>query len=302
MKIGLVTSGSGGILGMAEEARAAEAAGFDHYAVPSIYSHDPISICTVAGVRTSRIRLLTGVAPVYPRHPAAMASAALSAGAASEGRFTLGIGLSHRTVVEGVYGMSFERPAAYMREYLDIVLPLLEGEPVEHQGEHFQYRGGFRARDRVEVPVLIAAMAPVMLRLAGERAGGTILWMAGARAVSAHVAPRLNSAAERAGRPAPEIVAMLPLALTSDAGAARAAAQEQFANYGRLPSYRSMLDESGADGPGDVAIVGDEAAIRRQLDELRDAGVTSFSAWLFDAGPDTQERTRDFLASLTPGL
>ncbi|MCA9847675.1 MAG: TIGR03564 family F420-dependent LLM class oxidoreductase [Dehalococcoidia bacterium] len=302
MKLGLVTSGSGGILGMAEEARAAEADGFDHYAVPSIYSHDPISICTVAGVHTSRIRLLTGVAPVYPRHPAAMASAALSAGAAAGGRFTLGIGLSHQAVVEGVYGMSFDRPAAYMREYLDVVLPLLDGQAVDHRGDQFTYRGGFRARDRVEVPVLIAAMAPVMLRLAGERTNGTILWMAGARAVSDHVAPRLTRAAENAGRPAPEIVAMLPLALTSDPAGAREAAQEQFANYGRLPSYRSMLDESGADGPGDVAIVGDESALRRQLEELRDAGVTSFSAWLFDAGPGTQERSREFLASLAPEL
>jgi len=296
MKIGIVTSGSGGILGMAEEAKAAEDAGFDHYVVPSIYSHDPLSILTVAGTLTSRIRLLTGVAPVYPRHPAAMASAALSAGAASGGRFTLGIGLSHQTVVEGVYGMSFDRPAAYMREYLDVVLPLLAGESVEHRGEHFAYRGAFRARDRADVPVLIAAMAPVMLRLAGERTDGTILWMAGARAVSDHVAPRITRAAEAAGRTAPEIVAMLPVALTSNPRAARERAQEQFANYGRLPSYRAMLDESGADGPGDVALVGDEAAIRAQLAALRDAGVTSFAAWVFDDGTGAVSRTREFLA------
>lgn len=300
MKIGIVTAGSGGILGMAREAADAEAAGFDHFVVPSIYGHDPLSILAVAGPQTSRIRLMTGVAPVYPRHPAAMAAAAMSAGAASGGRFSLGIGLSHQVVVEGTYGMSFDRPAAYMREYLDVTLPLLAGQEVEHHGEHFTYRGRLRVGDPVEVPVLIAAMAPVMLRLAGERTNGTVLWMGGAKAIEEHIAPRINRAAEGAGRPQPEIVAMLPVTLTSDADAAREQAEAQFANYGRLPSYRATLDRSGADGPGDVALVGDEAALRSQLEALRDAGTTSFAGWAFDDGTGSKERTRQFLASLAP--
>ena len=203
MKIGVVTLGSGGILGMAREAKEAEDAGFDLFVVPSIYGHDPLSVMAVAGTMTSRIRLMTGVAPTYPKHPAAMASGAMSAGSASGGRFTLGIGLSHRVVVEGVYGMSYDRPAAHMREYLDIVLPLLAGEPVKHEGEQFRYTGAFRMTDLVPVPVVIAAMAPVMLRLAGERTDGTILWMTGAKAVREHVAPRITRAAEGVGRPAP---------------------------------------------------------------------------------------------------
>ena len=298
MKIGVVTLGSGGILGMAREAKEAEDAGFDLFVVPSIYGHDPLSVMAVAGTMTSRIRLMTGVAPTYPKHPAAMASGAMSAGSASGGRFTLGIGLSHRVVVEGVYGMSYDRPAAHMREYLDIVLPLLAGEPVKHEGEQFRYTGAFRMTDLVPVPVVIAAMAPVMLRLAGERTDGTILWMTGAKAVREHVAPRITRAAEGVGRPAPQIVTMLPVALTGDVSGARAKANEQFENYGRLPSYRAMLDKSGADGPGDAALLGDEASLRAQLGELRESGVTSFAAWAFEDGTGSKARTREFLAAL----
>ena len=298
MKIGVVTLGSGGILGMAREAKEAEDAGFDLFVVPSIYGHDPLSVMAVAGTMTSRIRLMTGVAPTYPKHPAAMASGAMSAGSASGGRFTLGIGLSHRVVVEGVYGMSYDRPAAHMREYLDIVLPLLAGETVRHEGEQFRYSGAFRMTDLVPVPVVIAAMAPVMLRLAGERTDGTILWMTGAKAVREHVAPRITRAAKGVGRPAPQIVTMLPVALTDDVAGARAKANEQFENYGRLPSYRAMLDKSGADGPGDVALLGDEASLRAQLAELRDSGVTSFAAWAFEDGSGSKARTREFLAAL----
>ena len=298
MKIGVVTLGSGGILGMTREAKEAEDAGFDLFVVPSIYGHDPLSVMAVAGTMTSRIRLMTGVAPTYPKHPAAMASGAMSAGSASGGRFTLGIGLSHRVVVEGVYGMSYDRPAAHMREYLDIVLPLLAGETVRHEGEQFRYSGAFRMTDLVPVPVVIAAMAPVMLRLAGERTDGTILWMTGAKAVREHVAPRITRAAEGVGRPAPQIVTMLPVALTDDVAGARAKANEQFENYGRLPSYRAMLDKSGADGPGDAALLGDEASLRAQLAELRDSGVTSFAAWAFEDGSGSKARTREFLAAL----
>src|SRR5690606_37418755 len=131
-----------------------------------------------------------------------------------------------------------------------------------------------RVRDRVRVPVLLAAMAPVMLRLAGERTDGTVLWMAGARAVREHVGPRVRRAAAGVGRQDPEVVVMLPIALTADPASARAQANAQFENYGRLPSYRAMLDKSGADGPGEVAFVGDEAALIAQLEELRDSGAT----------------------------
>ncbi len=298
MKIGLLTTGSGGILGIAEEAHAAEVAGFEHFIVPSTYGHDPVSILTVAGTRTSTIRLATGVQPIFPRHPAAAAAQAVSAGAASGGRFTLGLGLSHRRGVEESYRMSFERPAARMREYLDILVPLLAGEAVDYQGELYSYRGIIRSRDRVDVPILLAAMGPAMLRLAGERTDGTILWMAGARAVREHVGPRLTKAASEAGRPSPQIVVTLPVTLTDDVRAARERASAQLQNYAALPSYRDMLDRSGAEQPGDVLLAGDEASLRAQIAELAESGATAFTAWLFDDGTGSRERTRDFLATL----
>lgn len=300
MKIGLLTRGSGGILGIAEEARVAEEAGFEHFIVPSTYGHDPVSILTVAGTRTSTIRLMTGVQPIFPRHPAAAASQAVSAGAASGGRFSFGIGLSHRRGVEESYRMSFERPAARMREYLDVLQPLLTGEAVDYQGEFYSYRGMIRSRDRVDVPVLLAAMGPAMLRLAGERTEGTILWMAGARAIREHVTPRITRAAAEAGRPAPQIVATLPVTLTSDVRAARERAAERLDNYAAMPSYRDMLDRSGAATPGDVLLAGDEAELRTALTEIKEAGTTSFTAWAFDDGTGSQDRTREFLASLAP--
>lgn len=300
MKIGLTTRGSGGLKGIAREAKAAEDLGFDLFLAPSIYGHDPVTLMTAAGLATSRIRLMTGVAPTFPKHPAAMASQAMGAGAASDGRFTLGIGLSHGVVVEGVYGMSFDRPAVHMREYLDILLPLLAGDEVDFAGEHFTYHGRLRVSDRVRVPTMIAAMGPVMLRLAGAHTDGTVLWMAGAKAIGEHVTLRITRAAEDAGRAAPEIVTMLPIALTSDAASARAKAEEQFGNYGRLPSYAAMIEKSGVSGPGGLALAGDEASLRAGLKELKDAGTTTFAGWPFEDGTDSRGRTRDFLASLAP--
>jgi F420-dependent oxidoreductase-like protein len=300
VQVGIVTRGSGGIIGMANEAHAAEEDGFALFMAPSIYGHDPVSVLTVAATRTSSIRLMTGVQSIFTRHPAAAAAAAMSAGATANGRFTYGIGLSHQRVVEGSLGMSFERPAARMREYLDIMLPLLAGEAVDHAGEFYSYRGQIRSRDREEVPVILAAMAPVMLRLAGERTAGTVLWMAGAQAVREHVAPRLRRAAAGAGQGEPEIVAMVPVSLTTHPRAARERADEQFANYGDLPSYRDMIERSGGAGPGDVILAGDEATLRAGLTEMKESGVTTLAAWVFDDGTGNRDRTRAFLASLAP--
>ena len=302
MEIGLFTTAGGRVRGIVDDARRAEAEGFALFVLANIRAHDALGALAVAGSHTRHIRLLTGVVPTYTRHPVAMAQAARTTQAAAEGRFTLGIGLSHRVNVEGMLGMSFDRPAAHMRDYLAVLMPLLHGEAVEFEGEHFTYRGALQTRDAQPVPCLIAAMAPVMLRLAGERADGTILWMTAAAAIRDHVAPRVLKAAAVAGRPRPQIVCMLPITLTADVRSARTRASAEFANYGNLPSYRAMLDKAGAVLPGDAAIVGDEATVRDALEELRDIGVTAFAGMLFDDGTGSVERTRAFLASLAPAI
>jgi F420-dependent oxidoreductase-like protein len=296
MQIGLF--GLGGTLDEIVEAGvAAEEAGFASYAIANIFGHDAIGALTLAAAHTSRIELLTAVVPTYPRHPAAIAQQALTAATASHGRFTLGIGLSHQVVIEGMYGMSFDRPARPMREYLSVLMPLLHGEPVQFEGESHTFRGQLRVSDvNYPVPCVIAAMAPAMLRLAGALADGTVLWMTGAKAVREHVSPRVREAAAEAGRPEPRVICALPIALTQDAAAARERAGKQFENYGRLPSYRAMLDRQGAATPADAALIGDEAALDAALRELEESGVTQFNGALFDDGAGSLERTHMFLA------
>ena len=296
MKIGI--GGSAGTLpGIIEEAKAAEAAGMATYSISNIFGHDAIGVQTVVALQTERIELLTAVVPSFPRHPMTMAQQALTAQAAAQGRFTLGIGLSHQVVIERILGLSYDRPARHMREYLQVLLPLLKGEAVRFDGELYHVHGALRVQDAKPVSCLIAALAPVMLRLAGELADGTILWLAGAKAISDHIAPRMRRAASAAGRPDPRIVCGLPLALTNDTGGARAKANEVWGAYARLPSYRAILDKQGAATPGEVVLAGGEAALDAALKELEVAGVTTFLGTPFGTEDGGVERTRDYLAA-----
>lgn len=276
----------------------AAAAGFTTGWIANIFGIDAITACAIAGRAVPGITLGTAVTPTFPRHPHALAQQAMTAWDATGGRFTLGIGLSHQVVIETMFGLSYEKPAIHMREYLSVLLPLLRDGMVSFGGDQYRVNAPLeRSGPAGGPPVLLAAMAPVMLRLAGEVADGTSLWMTGARTIGDHVAPRINQAAEAAGKPAPTILCSLPIAVTNDVDAARAAAASTFAVYGGLPSYRAMLDREGAAGPEDVAIVGDEATVTAGIQALADAGVTEFSAALFGDG-DTMRRTSELLRGL----
>ncbi|SFI91491.1 F420-dependent oxidoreductase, MSMEG_4879 family [Streptosporangium canum] len=274
-------------------ARAADD-GFSSAWMSNIFGLDALTALAVAGSQVPGIELGTGVVPTYPRHPAVLAQQALTANAALDGRLALGIGLSHQIVVEGVYGYSFDRPARHMREYLSVLVPLVRGEQVAFEGETLKARLGLTTPGAGDMPVLIAALAPRMLKLAGELADGTVLWMTGPKTVAEHVVPAVTEAARAAGRPAPRIVCTLPICVTGDVEAARARAGEVFEIYGQLPSYRAMLDREGAAGPADVAIVGDEDAVAAQIESLAQAGVTDFVA----AEYTSDRRTREFLRTL----
>lgn len=305
MKIGIFTGSTGPaakVTDVVADARAAETEGFATFAMANIFSHDAMGALTLAAAQTERIELMTAVVPTYPRHPHAMAQQAKTVQAAGGGRrFVLGIGLSHAVVIEGMFGMSFDRPARHMKEYLDVLLLLLAGERVQYQGE--QYKGNLflEIADAEPVDCMLAAMGPAMLRLAGARTKGTILWMTAAKAVETHIAPAINAAAREAGRPDPRIVVGLPIMLTNDADAGREAAAAQFANYGNLPSYRGMLDIEGAAHPADVALIGTEEGLEASLRRLIDAGATDFGAAAFGS-EEEQSRTRAFLAELAPEL
>jgi F420-dependent oxidoreductase-like protein len=221
----------------------------------------------------------------------------LTAQVAAGGRFTLGVGLSHRVVIEGLMGLSYAKPARHMREYMAVLGPLLRGEPVKFKGEHYRVDMGLELDDADPVPVLIAAMGDHMLRIAGRSAAGTILWMTGPDTIENHIVPKLRAAAREAGRPEPRVVAGIPIVLTHDAGAARERMAKVMAMYAQIPSYRAMLDKEGAAGPADIALAGDEKALDAGLDRLRDAGVTDFNAAIIRVEDGADERTLEYLQS-----
>jgi 5,10-methylenetetrahydromethanopterin reductase len=298
MRMGILAAETGGaqaLSKLADQLRRAVDDGFASAWMSNIFGLDALTSLAVAGSQVPGIELGTAVIPTYPRHPAVLAQQALTTAlAVGPGRLTLGIGLSHKVVIEGMYGYSFDRPARHMREYLSVLLPLLDGTPVSVDGGTLSARIGLSTPRAGRVPVMLAALAPRMLELAGEQTDGTVLWMTGLTTVREYVVPAITAAASAAGRPSPRVVCALPVCVTSDPAAARASAAKEFAIYGQLPSYRAMLDREGAAGPGDVAIVGDEDTVTAQVLALASAGVTDFVAAEFARGDD-RERTRSLL-------
>ncbi len=301
MRIGTVVWGGNATLEqLAEQLQRIEAAGFATAWMPQIFGWDTLTALAVAGRATERIELGTAVVPTYPRHPMMLAAQALTTNAAVDGRLALGIGLSHKVVIETMMGLSFDKPAVHMKDYLSILGPLLRDRSVAYTGATMATQAGLEVtpEQAAAPPVLIAAMADHMLRLAGSMADGTILWMTGPATVERHIVPLITKAASEEGRPSPRVVVGLPIRLTNDPDGARAQANKDFVIYGQLPSYRAMLDREGADGPGDIALVGDEAALLAGLERVRQSGATDFEAAPFGT-PEEAERTMAFLAGQT---
>jgi len=280
-----------------EELQRAADQGFASAWLNNIFGVDALTALAVAGSQVPGIEVGTAVVPTYPRHPAVLAQQARTVAAAVDGRLVLGIGLSHKIVIEDMFGYDFGRPILHMREYLAVLLPLLDGQPASFTGATVRASIGLTTPSPGRVPVVVAALGAQMLRLAGEQTDGTVLWMTGPATVRDHIVPILTAAAESAGRPGPRVVCILPVCVTSDPDGARERAARVFAIYGELPSYRAMLDREGASGPADVAIVGDEDTVAAQIAVLAEAGVTDFVAGEYTGGPDGA-RTRAFLRTL----
>ncbi len=268
-------------------------AGLDHAFAEQIFGPDALTLLATAGAQVPGIGLGTGVVPVYPRHPMMLAQQALTVQWATGNRLLLGIGLSHQVVVENVWGMSWDRPARYMEEYLSSLMPLLRGEAARSTGERVTTNAFMPiAIPGVEPPpVLVAALGPAMLKLAGTVADGTATWMTGTGTVASHIVPTITAAAEASGRPAPRVVVALPVAVTKDSDAAKQRINEELSIYPNLPSYRAMLDKEGAATAADIAFVGDEESVAASITALADAGATDFVAAI--AG-DRAERERGF--------
>jgi 5,10-methylenetetrahydromethanopterin reductase len=282
---------------LCDELRRAADDGFASAWMSNIFGVDALTALAVAGSRVPGIEVGTAVVPTYPRHPVVLAQQARTVAAATGGRLVLGIGLSHRIVIEDMFGYDFSRPVLHMREYLAVLLPLLDGQPASFSGVTVRANVGLSTPSPGRVPVVVAALGPQMLRLAGAQTDGTVLWMTGPATVRDHIVPLIRKAAADAGRPSPRVVCILPVCVTGDPGAARERAAQVFAIYGELPSYRAMLDREGAAGPADVAIVGDEDAVAAQIRTLAGAGVTDFVAGEFTRGAEG-DRTRACLRAL----
>jgi F420-dependent oxidoreductase-like protein len=293
------------------DARAAEELGFATAWVPQLpQDFDAMTAAALMGRETTTIELGTAVVPLQSRHPIALGQQALSVQAVCDGRFRLGVGPSHHWIVDSMLGLPYEKPAQLVADYLDVFDAMFSGpNPVDVENDSFRIHNPLDVTD-LPVPVFLAALGPVMLRLAGERAAGTVLWLADERAIAEHVVPRITKAAADAGRPAPRVVAGVAVCLcaASDADAAIERANVALGHAEYSPNYERLLEHGASNDVGDMSAIGTEADIERRLRSYAAAGATDFSARILPLGSNKEEivassrRTRDFLASLAPEL
>ena len=289
-------------LEIVQEARRAEADGF-----PAAWSAhfsrgvDALSVLAVAGSHTNRIELGVGVVPTYPRHPLALAQQAATTQAICGGRLTLGVGVSHRPVIEDLHGIPYTSPAQHMREYLSVLGPLLREGRVTYRGAFYQVEGGFAVPGTGPVSILVGALSPRMVRVAGELADGVVTWLAGLRSLADVIVPGVQAAA--AGRQ-PRIVAALPVAVCDDIESARTVAEKVFARYQGLDNYRRLFEREGVTSVGALVVAGTESHVEKQLRRYADIGVTELWPVVFPVGDrePSLRRTRALLASLSPQI
>ncbi|TDC56779.1 LLM class F420-dependent oxidoreductase [Actinomadura sp. KC345] len=297
---------------MIDDVRWAEEAGLDSAWIPQVPTDfDALIAVALMGASTSRIELGTAVVPLQAQHPIALARQALSAHAAAGGRLTLGVGPSHHWIVQDMLGLPYEKPAAYTRDYLDVLGVALRGPgDVDVENDTFAVHNPLGIGPVARMPVMLAALGPVMLKIAGERADGTVLWLADERAIADHVVPRITKAADEAGRPAPRVVAGIPVCLCapSEVGAARERANRILGEAEVSPNYQRLLDHGDAEDVGDLCAAGDEEAIAARFRRFRDAGVTDLSVRLLPLGEGrdqlvaSKRRTREVLAGIAADL
>jgi F420-dependent oxidoreductase-like protein len=279
MRIAIGLDTDGPLENTLERATRLHGRGFRSLWSSQIFGPDTLTVLALVGRELPDLDLGTSVVPIQPRHPSMLAAQARTVQDAIGGHLSLGVGLSHQVVVEGLWGLSFERPAQYMREYLEALAPMLRGENVNAQGERVKAvtMSALGPKDVVSPSLLIAALGPQMLKLAGTLTDGTVLWMTGRKTIAEHIAPTIREAASAAGRPAPRVVCSLPVAVTSDEAGARERLNKDYAVYATLPSYAAMIEREGATSPADVSLIGTKSHVLDQLHELAEAGVTEFS-------------------------
>jgi F420-dependent oxidoreductase-like protein len=273
--------------------RQAKEDGFASAWFTQMMSFDAVTMCAIAGREVPGIEVGTAVVPTFPRHPHALAMQAVTASLATQGRFTLGVGLSHQMVIESMFGMSYDKPVRHMREYLEVLIALMREGKADHDGEAYKVHAPVDAMGATPPQVLVAALGPAMLKLTGELADGTITWMTGPKTLESHIIPTITKAASKP----PRILAALRTVVTNDPDDARERTGQAIAFYGHLPSYRAMLDREGAAEPKDVTIVGDEDHVAGVVQHLAAIGVTDFVT-VPGGNPEELARTKKLVTSL----
>jgi F420-dependent oxidoreductase-like protein len=319
MKIGVMVGPERGdtsrkVKRLLDEIGWAKSAGIPTAWIPQVPSDmDALQMVALLGARTERIELGTAVVPLQAQHPVALARQALTAHAIAGGRLTLGVGPSHHWIVTDMLGLPYDKPAGYTRDYLQVLdaagRACDEGgtRSIDVENATFTVHNPFDVGLVAPLPVLVAALGPVMLKIAGEHADGTILWMADERAIGDHVVPKITAAAQAAGRKAPRVVAGIPVCLCSPSQAdeARARANRILGEAETSPNYQRILEYGDARDIGDLCAVGDEAAITARFKSFADAGVTDLSVRLLPIGNGRDEliasknRTREVIAGLS---
>ena len=258
---------------------------------------DALTVLAAVGLAVDNMQLGTAIVPTLPRHPAALAGQANTVNQLLNGRLTLGIGLSHAPMMAEL-GIGFDKPIRHLREFLSVLMPLVREGQVSYQGEEISSKFGHFKAPEHPLQVLVAALGPQALGVTGRQADGTILAWVGEKTIDQHIAPKLQAAADKAGHPAPSIVASLPVCVTEDEASIRARIAKGLSMYGKLPSYRAMFDREGVEGPADVAIVGSRAQVEDRIGAMQAAGVTEFAPTEFVTNPDEAASTRDLLKQL----
>jgi F420-dependent oxidoreductase-like protein len=273
-------AGLDGVLG---DIDAASEAGFPRIWLPQLpplagmAGWDVLTTLALAGARTTGVELGAAVVVAYTQHPLALARQALTASAATGGRLLLGVGVSHRFVVSDMLGYSYEAPAAFLREYLEVLGPALAGAPVDHHGPRITAVGQVEVPHAAPPSLIAAALGPRMLDIAGRLTDGTVTAWTGLKTVERQVVPGITTAAEAAGRPAPQVIVGLPVSVTNDVAAARAQIGGMF-SPGDMPAYKAVLDVEGVDSVADICVLGDERQVAAQLRRFADVGATEFTA------------------------
>ncbi len=291
--------GHASIASVKKDVGRAAAAGYESYwlADHPTGGFDALTALAVAGQGIHKMELGTAVIPTFPRHPMALAAQTLTVAQSLEVPFCLGIGLSHETMMADL-GIPFDKPIRHMREYLSILVPLLSSGEVDFEGELLSCKAQIFKREMPEISVVVAALGPQALKVAGELSAGTTLAWVGPKTIREHIVPTIAEAASNAGRPAPRVIATLPVCVTTQGKARRESISRNFASYAGLPSYQAMFEREGANGPGDVALVGTRDEVTEAVAIMAQAGATDFAATVYAENPEEKAATFEFLGKI----